>query len=130
MPPKASTAAAISVATDASSATSNGTAIAVPPLEVMLSATSLAADSFTSPTTTFAPSSARRVLVAVPIPPAPPAITTTLSLSPRIGSASRGSERGRVVTLQRKREQRVTLVVRHSAAKGGAVGSGRVYRVA
>src|SRR3954447_26565195 len=89
-PPKVSTAAPINERTEASSAMSNGTAMAVPPAFVMQSATSLAAASFRSPTTTRAPSSPSRNDVAVPMPPAPPATTATLSVSPRIGSVWRG----------------------------------------
>src|SRR5947209_2125459 len=89
MPPNASTAVLISACTDSSSATSTDTAIAVPPAAVMPSATSLAAASFRSPTTTRAPSSASRREVALPMPPAPPATTATLSWSPRIRRASR-----------------------------------------
>src|SRR3954471_8472578 len=88
-PPNSSHARRKSALTDASSAMSKPTAMAVPPAEVMRVATSLAAASFTSPTTTRAPSSPSRSDVAVPMPPAPPATTTTLSSSPRIGSASR-----------------------------------------
>jgi len=74
-PPNVDTAVSNRSRTDDSSWRSISTARAVEPIAF---AVAVAAAMFTSPTTTDAPSEARRFAVAAPIPVAPPTTTATL----------------------------------------------------
>src|ERR1700738_9344 len=71
-------------ATEAGSARSNPTAVAVPPAATIRSAVCRAPAVTMSPPITRHPSSPSLIAVAAPIPLAPPATTATLPSSPRM----------------------------------------------
>src|ERR1700754_557599 len=74
--------------TDRASARSNSIAMALPPDSVICAAAAVAPSILISPIATRAPSSARRLAVAAPIPVAPPATRNVLSFNPRITGSS------------------------------------------